>query len=247
MKKITKLVAPIALLASLSAQADVIGGSVEATYWHAGLGGDTTFGKNTIDLEDHLDFDKNSFFELAATVEHPVPLIPNVRLKYTDLDQTETGVIATTFGSGSNTVNIGKVETNLDLSNVGLVLYYEILDNWVSADVGLDIRKFDGQLEIINTADKTSFQTDIDEFLPLGYVSAEFEMPFTDMSVGAEISAISYSGNSIHDAKVRLRQGFSLAFIELGYRQMGIKLDDLGKTDVDMDFSGLYLSTGLDF
>lgn len=243
MNNVSKLLAPIALVASMSAQADFIGGSVEASYWYAGLGGDAELGSAKTDLENDLDLGKNSFFELAATVEHPVPLIPNVRLKYTDLDQTEKGVLNANFGSA----NSGSVETNLDLSNMGLVLYYEILDNWVSADVGLDIRKFDGQLEITNTGDNSNYQTDIDEFLPLGYVSAEFAMPFTDMSVGAEISAISYSGNSIHDAKVRLRQGFSLAFLEIGYRQMGIKLEDLSNTDVDIDFSGVYLSTGLDF
>lgn len=242
MNNINKLLIPLALAASVSAQADIIGGSVEATYWYAGLGGDASLSGSKIDVEDDLDLGKNSFFELAATVEHPVPLIPNVRLKYSDLDQTEDGVLPT---GGFDGVSAGAVETNLDLSNVGLVLYYEILDNWVSADVGLDIRKFDGQLEIKN-ATETS-QTDIDEILPLGYVSAEFAMPFTDMSAGAEISAISYSGNSIHDAKIRFRQGFSLAFIEIGYRKMGIKLDDISNLDVDIDFSGVYLSTGLDF
>lgn len=243
MKIIPKVIAPLALFASLSAQADIIGGSVEATYWYAGLGGDATVGSASVDMEDDLDFSNNSFFELAATVEHPVPLIPNVRLKYSDLDQTEEG----TLGSSYDGVSTGNIETNLDLSNVGLVLYYEILDNWVSADIGLDIRKFDGQLEITNTGDSTSTQTDIDEFLPLGYVSAEFAMPFTDMSAGAEISAISYSGNSIHDAKIRFRQGFSLAFIEVGYRKMGITLDDISNTDIEIDFSGVYVSTGLDF
>tara|TARA_R110001592_G_scaffold296139_1_gene566448 strand:- start:1903 stop:2628 length:726 start_codon:yes stop_codon:yes gene_type:complete len=241
MKNFSKLILPLALVTSVSVQADIIGGSVEATYWYAGLGGDASVGSASVDMEDDLGFDKNSFFELAATVEHPVPLIPNVRLKYSDLDQTENGTLADPFDG----VPTGSVETNLDLSNMGLVLYYEILDNWISADFGLDLRKFDGQLKISN--DTETSQTDIDEFLPLGYVSAEFAMPFTDMSAGVEISAISYSGNSIHDAKVRLRQGFSLAFIEIGYRQMGIKLEDLSNTDVDIDFSGVYLSTGLDF
>ncbi len=247
MKIVNRLLVPMALVTSMTAQADIIGGSVEASYWYAGLGGDATFGSTTIDVEDDLDLDTNSFFELAATVEHPVPLIPNVRLKYSDMDQTENGNLSANFGSGSNQVNSGNVETNLDLSHVGLILYYEILDNWVSADFGLDLRKFDGQLKISSSDDTSEFQTDIDEFLPLGYVSAEFAMPFTDMSAGAEISAISYSGNSIHDAKIRLRQGFSLAFIEIGYRKMGIKLEDLSNTDVDIDFSGVYLSTGLDF
>jgi hypothetical protein len=38
MNKLTKFLAPIALLTSVGAHADFIGGSVEAAYWYAGLG-----------------------------------------------------------------------------------------------------------------------------------------------------------------------------------------------------------------
>ena len=57
---------------------------------------------------------------------------------------------------------------------------------------------------------------------------------------------MSYSDNAVYDARVRLRQNISLAFIELGYRQMAIKLD-VASVDIDVDYSGVYLSTGLDF
>ena len=188
MKTINKLLFPMALatamsVTTMSVHADIIGGSVEASYWYAGLGGDATVGSDSVDMEDDLDFDNDSFFELSAAVEHPIPFLPNVRLKYSDLDQTEDGTLDNNYDGA----NAGPVETNLDLSHTGLVLYYEILDNWISADFGLDLRKFDGQLEIINKNDSTTSQTDIDEFLPLGYVAASFEMPFTGMSAGAEI------------------------------------------------------------
>ncbi len=240
MRKMSNVLAPILVAASVSVQADVVGGTVEASYWHAGLSGDATIGSDTVDAEDDLDFGKDSFFEIAASIEHPVPVIPNVRLKYTALDQTESGNLSSSFDGVS-----GSIDTNFDLTHYGAVFYYEILDNWVSIDLGLDIRKFDGQLKISDGTNKSI--TEIDETLPLGYLAAEFAMPFTDMALGAEISAISYSGNSIHDAKIRLRQGISLAFIELGYRQLGIKLDDVSDLDVDMDFSGVYFATGIDF
>jgi len=243
MNKVTKLLAPIALLTSVGAHADFIGGSIEAAYWHAGAEGDATFGPVTIDAEDDLNFSNDSNFEVAITLEHPVPLIPNVRLKYTDIDQTEDGTITTVFDGVA-----GSVETNLNLSHTDLILYYEILDNWVSVDIGIDIKAFDGQLEITETGLTQGVSTtDIDEILPLAYASAEFELPFTDLSFGAELSAISYSGDSIYDGKVRFRQGFSLAFVELGYRQMGLKVDDIDNVDFDVTFGGVYLSTGLDF
>ena len=121
MKTVTKILAPLALFASMSAQADFIGGSVEASYWYGGVGGDATFG-STVDMEDDLGFENDSFFEVAATVEHPVPLIPNVRVKYADIDQTDDGALTATFGGETFT---GNIETHLDLSHVDLILYYE--------------------------------------------------------------------------------------------------------------------------
>ena len=48
-------------------------------------------------------------------------------------------------------------------------------------------------------------------------------------------NSIPIESYTIFDNKVRIRQGFSLAFIELGYRQMGIKVDDIDNIDVDID------------
>jgi len=247
MKTVTKILAPLALFASMSAQADFIGGSVEASYWYGGVGGDATFG-STVDAEDDLGFGDDSFFEIAATVEHPVPLIPNVRVKYADIEQSSDGNLTASFGNTATEVT-GSVETTLDLSHMDLILYYEILDNWVSVDIGLDFKKFDGVLELTETTGLTpnTSTTDIDEFLPLAYASAEIALPFTDMSFGAELSALTYSDTAIYDGKVRFRQGFSLAFIELGYRQMGFKLEDIDDLDVDVNIGGAYISTGLDF
>ncbi|KZY34051.1 hypothetical protein A3752_16275 [Oleiphilus sp. HI0081] len=244
MKKVTKLLAPFVLAASATAQADFIGGTVEASYWYAGIGGDATAGE-TVDFEKDLGFEDDSFFELAASFEHPVPLIPNIKVRLTSLDQTESGEIDEA-GDGFAGVE-GPVTTNLDLTHYDVIAYYEILDNWVSVDVGLDIKVFDGQLNV--EGDTESSTSTIDNFLPLPYAKAEVELPFTGMAVGAELSGISYSGNGIYDARARIRQNISLAFVELGYRTMAIKIDDIGSADieVDVDFSGVYLSTGLDF
>jgi outer membrane protein len=242
MKNITKTLLPLALLASVTAHADIIGGSIEASYWYSSPDGDAMLGGSNVNLENDLGLDDSSFFEIAATVEHPVPLIPNVRVKYLDMDQTGKSTLSTPFNGVS-----GAVETNLDLSHVDFILYYEILDNWVSVDIGLNTKIFDGQLEVKEVGGTGTSTTKIDKFLPLAYASAEFELPFTDMSFGAELSALTYSDTSIYDAKARFRQGFSLAFVELGYRQMGIKIENVNSLEVDTNFGGFYLSTGLDF
>lgn len=242
MIKLSKSIASLALLGAMGAQADVIGGSVEATYWQAGYSGQVTEGANTVDLENDLNFDDSGVVEIAATLEHPVPVLPNIRIKHISLDETANGTLSTTFDGITFS---GPVETNLDLSHYDLIMYYEILDNYVSVDLGLDIKVFDGQLDISNATESSN--TEIDEVVPLPYVSAEIALPLTDLSFGAEVSGVKYSDSSMYDAKARLRQGFSLAFIEIGYRQMAIDIEDVSDIDVDLDLSGAYISTGLDF
>jgi outer membrane protein len=245
MKKAIKFLAPLALVASASAHADFIGGTVEASYWYGGISGDATAGTTTVDFEDHLNFEEDSFFEFAASFEHPVPLIPNVKLRYTAIDQNEEGNILGAFDG----IAAGNVETTLNLSHLDVIAYYEILDNWVSVDIGFDIKAFDGELEVKGGGLVST--TPVDEFLPLPYAKAEVELPFTGMALGAELSGLAYDGNGLYDARVRFRQNIAIAFVELGYRSMGIKIEDLsgdvGDIDVDVNFSGVYLSTGLDF
>lgn len=220
----------------------VVGGSLEAAYWLSSAGGDATATDTTIDVEDDLGFDDEKFTFFAASLEHTVPGLPNLRFEMTDLDQNATGTIATSFDGVT-----GPVHTTLDLSHMDLILYYEVLDSTVSMDLGLAAKKFDGKLEIRETGTSTTSLTDIDEVLPMLYVNADVALPLTDLSLGASVSGLAYSGNSLYDARVRLRQGLGLAFVELGWRSLAASIDDLDDTDVDIDQSGAYLSLGLDF
>jgi outer membrane protein len=235
-----------AAMATPFAQADMIlGGTIEAAYWLGGVGGDASAAGSTIDMEDDLGFEDDKFTFFAVSLEHPVPVLPNFRIERAGLDLEEDGTLSVGFDGINPSTN---VRTTLDLSHMDFILYYEVLDNWVSLDLGLAAKKFDGELSIRDQAGvQTPSLTEIDETIPLLYVAAEFAMPFTDMSVGASVSGASYSGNSLYDARVRLRQGISLAFVELGYRSMAAQIEDLDDVDVDIDLSGVYLSVGLDF
>ncbi len=245
MKQISRVLGFGALALSLNATADVLGGSVEVSYWQGGYSGQVISVNEVLDLEDNLNLDDGGFLEIAATFEHPVPVLPNIRLKHISLDESANGTFTGTF-DGENYG--GDIATDLDLTHSDLILYYEILDNYVSVVVGLDVKKFDGKMEIRDSSDATQVSVStIDDVLPMIYVAAEVELPLTGLSVGAEVSAIKYSGDSLQDAKVKLRQGFGLAFVELGYRQISIDIEDVSDVDVDVDLSGAYLSTGIDF
>jgi outer membrane protein len=241
--RLSLLAAPF-LIASNLASADIVGGEVSVSYWNAGYGGDVRDrnSQDLIDLERDLKFDDAGFLEFSASLEHPVPLLPNVRLKHIDLDESSTGSISVVF-DGVNFA--GNVDTTLDLTHSSVALYYELLDNVVSLDVGLEAKLFDGQLRIDDGSNVS--ETKIDDPIPLLYVAADVELPLTGLTVGTELSGISFSGDRILDAKAKIRYGMGLVFIEGGYRSMSIKVDDVSDIDVDADLSGAYISTGIDF
>ena len=242
------LAAPLMVAAGfpLIAHADVIGGEVSVSYWGAGYGGDVTdrTSKDTIDLEKDLKLDDGGFVEFSASLEHPIPILPNVKISHIGLDESADGTITADFDGVSFT---GDVATTLDLTHTAAVLYYEVLDNVVSLDLGLEARMFDGKLRIEEKGGSNTSDTKIDDTLPLVYISADVELPLTGLTVGAEVSGISYSGDKIMDAKAALRYGVGLFFVEGGYRTMNIKVDDVSGIDVDADLSGAFISTGLDF
>ncbi|KZY74825.1 hypothetical protein A3742_12360 [Oleiphilus sp. HI0071] len=247
---ISKLAAaPLLAVAALpfSATADVLGGEVTVSYWDAAYSGDVTdrSSQDTIDLEDDLKLDGGGFVEFTAALEHAIPIIPNVKVRHIDLDETADGSISATFDGIAFS---GDVTTNLDLSHSSAVLYYEVLDTFVSLDLGLEARIFDGQLRIEDKSGSNGVsETKIDDTLPLAYVAASVDLPLTGLSVGAEVSGVSYSGDKVMDAKAAVRYNIGLFLIEGGYRSMSITVDDVSGIDVDADLSGAYLTTGIDF
>ncbi len=226
-------------------QADVIlGGTVEVARWAAELDGKARNGGNTIDVNDDLGFDDDNFNFFVASFEHTIPVLPNIRVESIKLEQAENGTLSANFDGLSASTD---VRTTLDLSHMDLTLYYEVLDNWVTIDLGLTAKKFDGELAIRQQGGSGESFTEIDETIPLLYAAAEVELPLSGLSAGIDISGVRYSDNSLYDARVRLRQDISLAFVELGYRSLAAKIEDLDETEVDIDLSGIYFSLGLDF
>lgn len=246
--KTALLATPIAFAAfSNTAHADVVGGEVSVSYWSAGYGGDVTDRqtKQTIDLEQDLNFDSSSFVEFSAAIEHPIPVLPNLKLKHIDLDDSADGALSVTVFDG--VTFSGDVASDLDLTHSSAILYYEVLDNVVSLDLGLEIKLFDGQLRIEDKTTNLVSETKIDDPIPLAYVAADVDLPLTGLTVGAELSAIGYSGNRLLDARAAVRYSMGLLFVEGGYRTMQITVDDVNDVDVDADLSGAFISTGIDF
>lgn len=246
--------APLALAVSLApapAMAEVIPGidiNGQLGYWGAQPNGTVSSGGGDIDLEDDLNFDRNGTNMVQIAFEHPVPLVPNLRLRHVSLDDSADGQIQQSVTYDNVTYSGNEdVRSSYDLEMTDATFYYSPLDNWVSLDVGLTARQLDARAEIDGSSGSASASADV--VVPMGYLAARIDAPLTGVYGAAEINAISADDNHLRDmrAVVGWEPVDMLAF-ELGYQEMSLEIeDDSEDLGADMDFSGPFASATLRF
>jgi len=227
--------------AATCAQADAIGFSFGAYAWQPDYDGTVKSGGEQVDVNNDLgldDDDSNVFF---ISIEHPIPLLPNVLIQRTELDTKATQQLTRTFTFDDVTYTANDtVKTDLDLSHTDATFYYEILDNWAELNVGLTVRAFDDgvKLTAIN-AGKTS-NADIDAVLPMLYVAAKFNLPLTGVYIAIDGNGIGYSGNTLFDyrASVGYESPIGLG-AEIGVRNFDLNYED-GDDEADVSVKGGY-------
>jgi len=226
-------------LCASTVQADFIGLNIGANHWAPALTGSfNSSGNDSISLKS-LSLDDPSQTSLSLIFEHPVPFLPNIKFQGFDLDSSGVSDLSnvqfndTTFGADTR--------STLDLSHNEIALYYEVLDNWINLDVGIDLKRFDGEASL--SSGTSSERIDIDETIPLLYLSARFDLPFTGFYVGADFNNLSIGDNSIEDSTLKL--GFESSYglgIEGGLKVFSLKLDDVENLDTDLEYDGLFLN-----
>lgn len=207
-----------------TAQADTIYGLyADANYWNT----EVESSYNGVDA----DYDDQGQMMASVSVEHFVPLVPNVRVRHATLDADGT---------------LGTVKSELDLSSTDAIAYYEILDNVVSADIGLGAKFLQGDFTRGTTT------TNLDETLPMGYASVGAKLPFTGLSAKAELGIAKGTDVDVTDAQAEIKYDFvdTLAMdlgAKVGYRVMEIDYDDVKDKELNTDFKGPYVGLELHF
>lgn len=246
--------AAVMFTASSSTQADVLGVYAGGGLWQTDLSGDVgDAGQPAADLEDlGLDDEDSNFFYVA--LEHPIPIIPNARLQLNDINLSNTATVSQSFVIDGDTFTAGtEVASDIDLTHTDATLYYEVLDNVVSLDLGLTFRMFDGSFEVTDTTTNETATEDFDDTVPLLYGKVQGDLPLTGFYVAASGNYINYDDNSIFDYQAGvgyMTDGWVLDLgLELGYRSFSLEIDadDLGDVNADGDVSGAYLSANIHF
>ncbi|MBY6221325.1 TIGR04219 family outer membrane beta-barrel protein [Marinobacter nauticus] len=246
MRKLMIVVGGSLALAAPLADADVLGVGANVSYWDSDFSGEVVNKDSAVDIEKDLNLDSDSNANFTAFFEHPIPVLPNVRLNYTSISQSGRGEIGL---EAFDDIPVGaEVKSDLDIDQLDVTLYYEVLDNWVNLDLGLTARRFDGELVLRDQTPLSTkvSETSVDAVVPMGYLAARFDLPLTGVSLGAEGNFISYSGDSLHDFNAYGQYEFAMLQLRAGYRQMAIDYeDDDDKLDVEM--SGPFASVGVAF
>lgn len=243
--KSTSFVA-FALFVSNQANADTIFGIYAgAGSWQGEYSGEA--GDPAISADDLGMDDKNNAFYYIA-IEHPVPLLPNLKVQQNDITSNQTSAINKTFSIGDINFPAGStVKTNFDLSYTDATLYYEALDNWLNLDLGVTLRKYSGYLKAESM--QVRDEIDVDVALPLIYGKFQFDLPFTGFSAGFEGNMINYDGNNLYDYNAKIAYMFDSALdlgLEVGYRT--IKLD-INEDDINtnLELKGPYAAAVFHF
>jgi outer membrane protein len=199
-------------------------------------------GKPSTSADDlGMDDNNNNFYYIA--IEHPIIFFPNIKLQQNNITSSQSSMIDNNFSIG----NIGypsgtTVATDFDLSYTDAALYYELLDNWITLDIGVTLRKYSGHLQAESTTmmDKTN----IDISVPLAYGRVQFDLPLTGFFAGFEGNYISFDGNDLADYNAKIGYLFDSALdlgIEAGYRAVNMNIDD-GDVHTNLDIKGPYVA-----
>ena len=98
------------------------------------------------------------------------PALPNVKLQHTRLGSRGEGLLSRRFRLDDVEFFAGgTVSTELDLTHTDAVMYYELLDNVVSLDLGGTLRVFNGHARAASRSRTLSESVDIDIAMPMAY------------------------------------------------------------------------------
>jgi len=245
MRKLMLAVGGSLILVAPLSQADVVGLGASVSYWDSDLSGQAADNNDVVDVENDLNLDSDSNANASLYFEHPIPVLPNVRLNYTVIEQSGRGELVTSgFVGIPGSV---EVQSDFDLDQLDLTLYYEVLDNWVNLDLGITARDLSGELIVQEIGGGLAVnETKVDAVIPMGYLAARFDLPLTGVSVGAEGNFISFDGDSLHDFNAYGQYEISLIQLRAGYRQMAIDYED-GNDRLDVEIGGPFVSAGVSF
>lgn len=252
MKKTALILSLGSLLLGGTAQADtLLGIYAGADGWRTATEGSFA-DSNDLQMFNFTDKTQQSYY---LALEHPVPLLPNIRIQHNPLESDGISNISAGFSFAGETFAVdAQVRNQVDLTSTDYILYYEILDNdLISIDFGINGKYIDGFVAVAETsANGLAAEQDASQWIPMLYTSAAIGLPLTGLQVFANGSFVSYDGSRVYDAQAGIAYALldNLALdmtVKLGYRAVNLRLDDIDDLYANLDFKGVFAGIELHF
>ena len=239
----------VALLCAPASHAEtVLGMYAGAGSWLQEYDGEVASGISNVDVQDDLALgdDQNNVFYLG--VEHPLPVLPNVRLQYTMIEAADRSALTRTLDFNGVIFPDGAgIETLVDMTQGDAVFYYELLDNVFSLDVGMAARWVEGEMWLVSAG--AASRAEFEAWLPLLYGKTRVDLPFTGFWISAAAMGVAYDNERVLDSNAQI--GWASPYgagIEFGYRRYELELGEHGELDrTEVDVSGPYVALNLRF
>lgn len=243
MKKIA-LALCISAITPFAAHADLLFTvGAKASIWNADPSGQVDDGISVDDDENGFGLDAENGTQLTVFVEHPVPFIPNLRIRNTSLDLSGKGRFISPVVFNDETFVAGPVNTEIDLSHTDYTAYWglPLPLPYIDINLGATARAFDGSAVIETAAQRED--VDLNFVLPMAFAEAKVGSPF---GVYGQLE-VNYAGDVTTDISYAVGYDLPIAIadlgVEVGYRSMSMKTDkdqtDVD-VDVDVDVSGIF-------
>lgn len=173
-------------------------------YWDQSYSGEITDADNAVDLEDDLNLDGvgNNVFYLAF--EHPIPVIPNIKVKQTSMStEGDDGALSASFNLGGETISVSSdVASEADFSHTDFTLYWSLPLPIVTVDFGVTARQFDGYVKLESATENA--EADLDAVVPMVYGKVGVDIPLTGLSVGGDVNYIGLGDSGVTDYDVSI-------------------------------------------
>lgn len=243
--KNTLIAASLATIMSATAQADtLLGLYIGGHVWANTASG--SFGEGR-DEQSAFDFDDEYQGSYYVAFEHPIPLIPNVKIASTTLDTIGGTTINSNFTfNGVTYSNNTELDTTLEASYIDYTLYYELFDNdLLTFDFGLTARDIDTFIKVVEPSTQQDSDLSANGYIPMLYLSTIVGLPLTGFNFFAEGNFVSYDSQTVYDVQA----GVSYELIDnlavdvdltLGYRVVKLELNDLDDFYSDLTFDGAF-------
>jgi outer membrane protein len=252
MKKTAISLGLITLCLSYTSSADtLLGLYVGAQGWNM----ETAGGFSNDGTNADFNFEDESVSNLYVAFEHPLPLVPNIKIQRTEMDTSGDILLEQNFTFGGQSFSINSNATSdVQLSATDIILYYELFDNdLISFDVGLNTKYIDGELLVTNKDEPTiDGREEFSGPIPMIYSRLALGVPLTGFGAFVEGSFLSVDDHTLTDYQAAITYSLinSLAAdvtFQLGYRAVSLELEDLDGIFSDLEFKGAYAGLEVHF